>query len=105
MLRSIKSTLVVAAIATGWLASGSAQAQSNGWNVIRPTGCFVYDGPTTNGVRTSYIDVYTATFTVTLRDPGSVNMASSLCLASRPFWSYNTGGTNWSWVYFSPNLN
>ncbi len=105
MLRSIKSTLVVAAIATGWLAPGSAQAQSVGWNLIRPTGCFVYDGPAVNGVRTSVIDVYTPTFTVTLKDPGSVNMASSLCLASRPFYSYNTGGNNWSWVYFNPYVN
>jgi len=105
MLRSMKSTLLAAAITIGGLAAGSAQAQSNGWNVIRPTGCFVYDGPTVNGVRTSYIDVYTSSFTVTLRDPGSVNMASTLCLSSRPFWSYNTGGNNWTSVYFSPYLN
>lgn len=105
MLNSIKTNLIVGAIAAGSLAAGSAQAQSVGWNVIRPTGCFVYDGPTVNGIRTSYIDVYTNTFTVTLRDPGSVNIASNLCLASRPFWSYNTGGNNWTWVYFSPYLN
>ena len=104
MLRCIKSAPLLAVFAAGWLAAGTAQAQSNGWNIIRPTGCFVYDGPSVNGLRTSYIDVYTASFTITLRDPGSVNMASNLCLSSRPFWSYNTGGNNWTWVYFSPYL-
>lgn len=104
MFLCVKSATVAAAIAVSWLAANSAQAQSNGWNVIRPAGCFMYDGPTVNGLRTSYIDVYTATFTITLRDPGSVNLASSLCLASRPFWSYNTGGNSWTWVYFSPYL-
>src|SRR5262249_53982452 len=101
MLRSIKSAVLAVVIAAGSLAAGSAQAQTPGWNLIHPTGCFVYDGPTVNGLRTSNIDVYTVTYTVTLRDPGSVDMASSLCLASRPFYSYYTGGS-WSWVYFNP---
>ena len=103
MHRMIKSILL-AAVAAASLAAGGAQAQTAGWNIIRPQQCFVYDGPTVNGIRTSYIDVYTPTFTVTLRDPGSVNIASSLCLASRPFWSYNTGAS-WSWVYFDPFLH
>lgn len=102
MFFSNKSALALAAFAAAALFGGSAQAQSAGWNLIRPTGCTMLDGPTVNGVRSSYIQVHTTTFTVTLRDPGSVNMAANLCLTSKRFWSYNTGGNNWSWVYFSP---
>ena len=108
MLRSIKSTLQLtlsaAAVAAGSLAAGSAQAQAGGWNIIRPTSCYVYDGPLVNGLRTSVIDVYTSTFTVTLHDPGSVAAAATLCNTGQAFWSYNTGGNNWSWVYIVPGL-
>ena len=104
MHRTIKAASVAAALAIGLsLAARSAQAQVPGWNLIRPTSCFLFAN-SANGQVTNTLWVYTSTFTVTLLDPGSINAATRWCYDRSAFWAYNTGGSVWSWIYIVPGL-
>lgn len=104
MHRTIGGTIVAGAIAMGsLLAPGEAGAQSIGWNVIRPTDCFL-SVASSNGqyVYTAY--VYTSSFTVTVLDPVSINAAMQWCYNGSAFWGYYNGTPVWSMFWITPGM-
>jgi hypothetical protein len=104
MHRKLKTVMIAIALTAGLaLSASSAQAQVAGWNLIRPTSCFLFAN-SANGQVTNTLWVYTNTFTVTLMDPGSINAATQWCYDRSAFWAYNTGGSVWSWLYIVPGL-
>jgi hypothetical protein len=105
MHRTIKALALAGAIAAGLpLASGRADAQVPGWNVIRPTSCFHSVATNSAGqyVYTAY--VYTNTFTVTLVDPVSIGAALQWCYSGSAFWGYFAGPSVWTMLYVTPGL-
>jgi hypothetical protein len=100
MLRSIRTAAV--ALVIGLSLAGGAQAQSPGWNLIRPTSCFMFPS-SVNGVVSNTLWVYTNTFRVTFKDPGSINAIARWCYDGSAFWAHNDGPV-WSWVYIVPGL-
>jgi len=105
MHRTIRGIAVAGAIATGsLLAPGKADAQSVGWNVIRPVDCFLSVAANSSGqyVYTAY--VYTNTYTVTLVDPVSINAAMQWCYNGSAFWGYYNGTPVWSMIWVTPGM-
>jgi hypothetical protein len=103
MHRTIKALAVAGAIAAGLpLASGTAQAQSIGWNIIRPVACFESVAANSAGQYVYTAWIYTNTFTVTLVDPVSIGAALQWCYNGSAFWAYYSGG--WSEIYVTPGL-
>ena len=104
MQGAIKSLTVAGAIAAGLLvAPGIAEAQSIGWNVIRPTSC-EYSIAVNNGGQYVYtFFVYTSAFTVTVFDPVTVGAAAQWCYNGSAFWGYYNGG-GWAMFYITPGM-
>jgi hypothetical protein len=104
MHRTIKAMTVAGALAMS-LAAGTAEAQSQGWNVIRPTDCFLSVAANAQGqyVYTAY--VYTSSFTVTVLDPVSINAAMQWCYNGSAFWGYYNGTPVWSMFWITPGLH
>jgi hypothetical protein len=104
MHRTLKAVAVVLAISAGLsLMPGRAEAQSPGWNVIRPTACF-QSVASANGQYVYTLYVYTSTFTVTLVDPVSVTAALQWCYNASAFWGYYNGTPVWSMLYVTPGM-
>jgi hypothetical protein len=104
MHRTLKALAVALAISAGLsLMPGRADAQSIGWNVIRPTACF-QSVASANGQYVYTLYVYTNTFTVTLADPVSVGAALQWCYNGSAFWGYYNGSAVWSMLYVTPGL-
>jgi hypothetical protein len=104
MHRAIKVITVAGAIAIGSLATDRADAQLIGWNVIRPTACFLTRGVNPNGdfVYTGYI--YTDTFTVTFADPVAIGAALQWCYTRSAFWANFNGSPIWDMVWVTPGM-
>jgi len=98
----VKALIAAGAIALS-LAAGSAEAQSIGWNVIRPTSCEYWMAVNNNGQYVYTLYVYTSTFTVTVFDPVSVGAAVQWCYNSSAFWGYYNGG-GWAMFYITPGM-
>jgi len=103
MNRTIKALTAAGAIAVASsLAPGGAEAQSIGWNVIRPTSCD-HTLAMNNGQYVYALYLYTSTFTVTLYDPVTVGAALQWCYSASAFWGYYNGG-GWSNFYVTPGM-
>jgi len=103
MHRTIKAIVVAGAIVMS-LATGTAGAQAPvGWNLIRPTDCFLFGGASGRTLR-----VYTSTFSVNIVDPFYINIVLQWCSSGLPFYGYNAGvpATQWTtdWFWFTPGL-
>jgi hypothetical protein len=103
MHRTIRGIIAAGAIAMS-LATGTAEAQSSGWNVIRPVDCFLSVAANAQGqyVYTAY--VYTDTYTVTIVDPVSINAAMQWCYNGSAFWGYYNGTPVWSMFWITPGM-
>jgi len=96
--------ILAGAIAIGLsLATVSANAQVPGWNIIRPTLCYVYAG-FSNGQHSNVLYVYTNTFTVTIVDPVSITAVLQWCNSGSAFYGYNAGPPVMSMFYIVPGM-
>ena len=104
MHKTIKAITVAGAIAIGSLATDRADAQSIGWNVIRPTACFLSVAADAQGqyVYTAY--VYTDTFTAHFADPVSIDAALKWCYDRSAFWGNYNGTFFWDMIWVTPGM-
>lgn len=102
MDRTISAVTLAGAIGLS-LASGSAGAQSPGWNLVRPQYCFEY-ASSSNGQISSTLVVYTQTYTFQVADPVMQSAVLQWCYNGSPFYGYNAGPPIWSMFWIQAGL-
>lgn len=103
MHRTIKALVLAGAIGLS-LAPGAADAQSPGWNLVRPQYCFEY-ASSLNGQTVSTLIVYTQTYTFQVaRDPVMQSAVLQWCSSGAPFYGYNAGPNIWSMFWMQAGL-
>jgi hypothetical protein len=96
MSRVTTAIVAVTAITAGLsMGMSMANAQSPGWNIVRPTNCYEF-GASQNGQISDTLWVYTSTFRVTLSDPAAIQAALLPCYTGWPFWAYFFGDNSWA---------
>jgi hypothetical protein len=94
MHRTIRAITLAGAVGLS-LVPGSAGAQSQGWNLIRPQYCFQYSSSTT-----STLVVYTPTYNFQVAGPVMQAAVLQWCSSGAPFWAYNDGPNHPWWMFW-----
>jgi hypothetical protein len=102
MHRTIEAVTLAGAIGLS-LVSGSAGAQVQGWNLVRPQYCFEY-ASSSNGQITNTLYVYTQTYTIQIADPLAMGAVLHWCSSGSPFYGYNAGSSIWSMFWIVAGL-
>jgi len=96
--RTIRAISLAGAVGLS-LVSGSAGAQTQGWNLVRPQYCFEYSS-SSNGQTVSTLTVYTPTYNFQVAGPVMQSAVLQWCYSGSPFWAYNDGPGHPWWMFW-----
>jgi hypothetical protein len=106
MHQSVRAAAVAAMVAIGSpMLTEAADAQTIGWNLIRPVACETYEFTSADPNRpVTNLIIWTSTFTIYANDSPNISALLKFCYDGSAFYGYYNGSSTWSEFYVVPGL-